>query len=71
MPDNDISELTIYESLKSKAEEFEGLTALEYYGNKISYSSLIENIDRCASAMYSHGVRRGMHVSVILPKMFL
>ena len=67
MPDNDISELTIYESLKSKAEEFDGRTALEYYGNKISYSSLIENIDRCACAMYSHGVRRGMHVSVILP----
>ena len=67
MPVTDKGELTIYESLKSNAEEFEGLTALEYYGTKISYSSLIKNVDLCASAMYFYGVRRGMHVSVILP----
>lgn len=67
IPDNDINELTLYESLRSKAVEYDGLAAIEYYGNKISYKSLIERIDRCASAMYSRGVRRGMHVSVILP----
>ena len=70
MPENsdfDRDGLTIYECIKSKAEEYKDLTALEYYGNKISYSDLLENIDRCAAAMYLHGVRIGMHVAVILP----
>ena len=67
MPDTDISGLTIYGKLKSGAEEYKDLAALEYYGNKISYSSLISYIDKCASSMYLHGVRKGMHVAVILP----
>ncbi|MBP5774941.1 MAG: acyl--CoA ligase [Clostridiales bacterium] len=67
MPDIDNSGLTIYGKLKSGAEEFKDLAALEYYGNKISYSSLISYIDKCASSMYLHGVRKGMHVAVILP----
>ena len=70
MPDKadiDISGLTIYENLKSRAEEYKDLAALEYYGNKITYTSLISHIDQCASSMYLHGVRRGMHVAVILP----
>lgn len=70
MSENPLSEyngLTIYECIKSKAEEYKDLTALEYYGNKISYASLIADIDRCASAMYLYGVRQGMHVAVILP----
>ena len=65
--DLDKSGLTIYDNLKNKAKEYKDLTALEYYGNKISYSSLIDHIDKCASAMYQHGVRNGMHVAVILP----
>ena len=65
--DFDIGGLTIYECIKSKAGEYKDLTAIEYYGNKISYSALISNIDRCAAAMYLHGVRNGMHVAVILP----
>lgn len=70
MPENsdfDRNGLTIYECIKSKAEEYKDLTAIEYYGNKISYSSLLAHIDRCAAAMYLHGVRSGMHVAVILP----
>ena len=30
-------------------------------------SGLISYIDKCASSMYLHGVRKGMHVAVILP----
>ncbi|MBO4681269.1 MAG: acyl--CoA ligase [Clostridiales bacterium] len=70
MPENsdfDRNGLTIYECIKSKAEEYKDLTAIEYYGNKISYTSLLANVDRCAAAMYLHGVRSGMHVAVILP----
>ncbi len=64
---SDLNGLTIYECIKSKAEEYKDLTALEYYGNKISYTSLIAAIDRCAASMYLYGVRQGMHVAVILP----
>ena len=66
-PELGVNGLTIYESLKNKAKEYKDLTALEYYGHKISYSSLIDHIDKCAVSMYLHGLRRGMHVAVILP----
>ncbi len=66
-PDFDISGLTLYESIKTKCKEFSDLAALEYYGNKITYSTLLADIDRCAAAMYFLGVRRGMHVAVVLP----
>ena len=50
----------LYENNKDNLE----YTAINYYGNKISYRVMFENIDNVASSLYEYGVRKGDIVSL-------
>lgn len=57
----------MYEDLVISNKDNMGVTAIEYFGKKISYKELIDNIDKAASAFYNMGVRKGDTVSVLMP----
>lgn len=57
----------IYEDLKNYNQGNLDEIAIEYFGNKITYKRLLENIDRVASSLISNGVKKGDVVSVCMP----
>ena len=68
MYDNiDYSNLSLYGFLVKLSESRMDLEALEYFGKKFTYSSLINNIDKTANALIVAGVKKGDKVSICLP----
>jgi long-chain acyl-CoA synthetase len=65
--DIDVPDATMYETLASSAERHPGRTALVYMGNKFTYTALLREVVRCASAFSAHGVRAGDTVLLALP----
>ncbi len=63
----DYPDCSMYEFLCNNAKKWSDLTALNYFGRKISYKSLISEVDRCAYAFFNSGIRRGDAVSICLP----
>lgn len=55
---------TLYESLKRCNEDNMSAVAIEYYGKKISYGSLIKKIDQVAGALSAYGIKRGDTITV-------
>ena len=58
---------TIYEYIWEKNQDHLDDTALVYFGRKISYGKLFNNIDKVASAFSALGVRKGDIVAIALP----
>ncbi len=57
---------TVYEYLWENNKEHLDDIAIEYFGRKISYRKLFENIDRTAAAFAALGVRKGDIVSLVM-----
>lgn len=55
----------IYEYFRRHAVSYINNVAIEYFGTKISYKSFLYEIDRCARAYKSIGIRKGDVVSII------
>ena len=55
----------IYEFLKSCNKDKLDYIALNYYGAKITYEKLFENIDKVAAALTSYGIRKGDIVTLV------
>lgn len=55
---------TLYESLKKCNQDNLDSVAMEYYGRKVSYAVLFENIDIVAGALTAHGIKCGDTVTV-------
>jgi len=60
-------DLSIYGFLRSNSEKRYNLTALNYFGKKFTYKTLIENIIRTSKALKALGVKKGDKVSICLP----
>ena len=58
---------TIYSYLKLKNENEMNRTAIEYFGNTLTYKELFKNIDDCAKALVHYGVKKGDIVTVCMP----
>ena len=58
-----LPECTIYEYLCRNNEDYDQMTALEYFGQKINYGSLIDKINETAKAFIQVGVEKGDYVS--------
>ena len=58
---------SLYDLIERKAAKFSAVCALNYFGRKINYRRLIEEIKRCANALTAMGVGSGDKVSVCLP----
>lgn len=61
------SDKTIYQALLDISKEYEDYYALGFYGRRITYRNLIENIDRVAKALIKAGVKKGDTVTFMLP----
>lgn len=55
----------IYQYFKNHADGYIDNIAIEYFGTKISYRRFLFEIDRCARAFRSIGIRKGDVVSII------
>lgn len=63
---------TIYRHMREKNENNRGDTAINYFGKKISYGKLLDEVDRCAGAFAAAGVKKGDIVAaatVTIPEM--
>lgn len=56
---------TVYQYLKQKNKDRVDQLALNYYGRKIKFAELFEEIDKCANAFAAIGVKEGDIVSLL------
>ena len=59
-----LPDCSMYEYLYDCNKDYLGNTALNYFGRKITYKKLFENIDTVAAALQANGVKKGDIVSV-------
>lgn len=64
---SEISLKRMYDELKEICIENANNIAIEYYGNKITYNELLENIELVAASLVKDGVKKGDKVTVCLP----
>ena len=62
-----VPDQTMYERLAETSAAFPTSTALIYFGRRISFGSLLADIDRCAAALTAHGVQAGDSVTISMP----
>jgi len=63
----DYPEKTMYELVRDIAHDLPGGIAWEFMGTRSTYAELIRDIDGCADALASRGVKLGDRVTVSLP----
>ena len=60
----EVPNLSIYEYLKETAKGHEKSLALNYFNRKLSFANLFSEIDLCARALKSQGIREGDVVTI-------
>ena len=60
---------SIYNYMKDEVGEDTDYIALNYFENRISYSEMFNNINICARALRSYGIKPGDIVTICLPNM--
>ena len=60
---------SIYNFMKDEVGDNKDLIALNYFGNRITYEEFFDNIDVCARALRSYGVKEQDVVTICLPNM--
>ena len=63
----EVPNMSLYEFLYSQNKQRINNTSLNYFGNKMTYKDLFYEIDLCAKAMRSQGIRAGDVVSICMP----
>ena len=58
---------TIYEYLVDSVGEDRDFIALNYFGNRISYNSLFDSINKASKSLRSLGVKQGDIVTICMP----
>lgn len=62
-----IPETTIYKNIYEANKDHVSDIALMYFGKKITYGSLFDQIDKTANALKAHGVKQGDNVAICMP----
>ncbi len=62
-----IENISLYNFFEKKTVRFGNSICLDYYEKKIRFNELLDNIDICAKALYSYGVRKNDIVTLCLP----
>ena len=63
----DYFEGSMYDKVEQIAEEYPYNVALDFMGSKITYRSLIDNINNCAKALKTIGIRPGDRITIAMP----
>lgn len=63
----EVPNISIYQYIKNKSlnNGYKECIAIDYFGTKMTYSDFFKNIDKCARALRSQGIRRGDVVTVL------
>ena len=62
-----LPEMTLLEYVKANSGHRKTLTALSYFGRKISYAELFENIDSASKVFWGIGVRENDRILFLMP----
>lgn len=57
---------SIYSHILHKNKDYPLDTCIQYFGRKINYKELFENVEDIARVLYSYGVRKGDHVALLM-----
>ena len=60
-----IPNMSVYEYIYNKHYKYKDNIAMEYYGTNVTYTELYHQIDICARAFRSQGVRKGDVVTIL------
>jgi len=58
---------TMYEYIKETADTYKDSAAFDFMGKTTSYGKFLKDVDRCAGALKSLGIKKGDRVTVALP----
>ena len=58
---------TIYDYLYDNNKDYQDRTALNYFGRKINYGELLDNIEKTARALRQNGIGKGSIVTILMP----
>ena len=61
----DTPNITIYDFIYEKSSNLGNKTAIKYFENNISYNEFFKNIDTCAKAFLSNGIKQNDIVTII------
>ena len=64
---SDLPKMTIYDYIYEKNKKHLNKTALSYYGRKIKYDELFDNINIATKALINYGVKKGDVVTISMP----
>ena len=62
-------EICLHEMLENSVKEFPNKTALIFQGYTVTYTELMDMVNRFAACLYEFGVRKGDAVAILLPNM--
>jgi long-chain acyl-CoA synthetase len=65
-PDVEIPEESVVDAFNKATDKWQNKTALVFYGNKISYRQLRDQVDRFATALADLGIKKGDKVALLL-----
>ncbi len=65
-PDIEVEEKSVVDSFDETTEKWKDKTAVIFYGRKMSYRELRDQVDRFATALHDLGVRKGDKVALLL-----
>jgi len=60
-------DFSLYEQIKETADRYPKYTALNYFGNKITYHELIAKIDQCARSLKLIGIEKDDVITICMP----
>ena len=58
---------SMYDAFKASAEKYSDAKAYEYYGTKVNYKKLLEQVEECAKGLKQVGVGRKDRVTICMP----
>lgn len=56
---------TVWQEVRENNSDFEGGTAIEFFGAHITFKRLFDSVERCASALAASGVSKGDVVTIV------
>ncbi|MCR5736125.1 MAG: acyl--CoA ligase [Eubacterium sp.] len=59
-----LPEMTLWQNIYSNNKDYPNDIAINYFGNKITYKSLFENVNWCAMALKNFGIKKGECVTL-------
>ena len=65
-PDVDIPEQSVVQTFNESTEKWKNKTAIIFYGRKMSYGELRDQVDRFATALCDLGIKKGDKVALLL-----